>query len=461
MARVLSGARHVHFVGIGGIGMSGLAYILKERGFKVTGSDLHSGAMFKRLASFGIKCHQGHRPKNIGTTDLVVISSAIRDQNPEVIEAKRRQIKILQRAELLAAVFADKRLIAVTGTHGKTSTTAMITSVLLAADMDPSVMVGGIIHELGFNARVGKSDLALVEADESDKSLLHLSPAFGLVTNLELEHVDCYSSLEELRQTTLTFLHRVMQEQGKPRIFLNGDDPNLQIVAQRLHRERYHTFGLTDGLDTQGVIIQGTRESSFELFHRKERACKIELKMGGKHNVYNALACGTLCLELGISPSVIEKAMKNYEGVKRRLELKGNVKGIRIFDDYAHHPTEIAAVLSALRSRTDGKVFAVFQPHRYSRFAFLYKDFLNSFGNADFVVILPVYAAFERDMRGIDVKDFEKELTEKGKKCQFIPTFSEAINFLHQQTTEGDSIVTLGAGDVCRLGDEIVEGAFV
>lgn len=448
--------RRIHFVGIGGIGMSGIAEVLLNQGYEVSGSDLRESEVTRRLASLGCEITYGHRKENVKEADVVVVSSAIRKGNPEVEAAEERLIPVIPRAEMLAELMRMKRGIAIAGTHGKTTTTSLIATVLGAAGLDPTVVIGGKLNSLGSNAKLGQGEFLVAEADESDGSFLKLMPTIAVVTNIDLEHLDYYrKGIEEIREAFLGFINRI-PFYGLAVLCL--DHPNVQSLIPRL-KKRFATYGLTtqadfrakeisfDGLLTRFRVIQG-----------QEEVGELQLRMPGLHNVYNALATVATAFELDIPFRVVQDALRHFAGIQRRFQIKGEKRGVLVVDDYGHHPMEIQATLKAARTGWSRRIVAVFQPHRFTRTQALFQDFLTAFYDADILILTEIYPAGEDRIEGVEAKALFEGIREYGHKdVTFIADKGEIVSHLLQVVEPGDLVITMGAGDIWQVADELVE----
>ena len=448
---LLSGGR-VHFIGIGGAGMSAIAKVLVERGMPVSGSDLKRSRAVTALSAMGAPVHIGHEASQVEGAEVVVVSSAIRESNPELAAARAAGMKILSRGEALAALLSDRRSIIVAGTHGKTSTTSMIVSVLRAAHLDPTYLVGGGLNDSGTNARSGSGDLAVAEADESDGSFLLLAPTVSVVTNVEEDHVDHWASLDELRAAFRTFLGAT-DPQGASVVPV--DDATL-LEDARSTGVRVITFG--DEGDVSAAEIGLRRGGSSFLLRHDGHDVAVELRVPGRHNVSNALAAAAACVEVGVDLGTVAAGLRSYSGVERRFHIKGSVEGVTVIDDYAHHPTEVRATLAAARSGGWDRVVAVFQPHRYSRTAAFAAAFGAAFGDADRVVVTDVYGAGEEPVPGVSGKMISDAVCAAlpGRPVAYLPHRDELVSYLGTSLRRGDALLTMGAGDVTALGDELL-----
>ncbi len=447
---------HIHFVGIGGIGMSGIAELLLNLGYQVSGSDLKLSHITERLTRKGAKIFKGHAKDQVKGANVVVTSSAISGKNPEVIRAKELSIPIIPRAEMLAELMRIKYSIAVSGAHGKTSTTSMISQILNTAGLDPTVIVGGLLQGLDTNALHGKGEFIVAEADESDGSFLKYAPAIAAVTNIDLEHLDFYKDIEDIKDKFVQFINSV-PFYGLAVLCL--DNPHIQDILPRI-RVRYTTFGMTAQSDLKARDIQFENgKSRFKVISHDQLLGEIKLNIAGQHNISNALAGIAVALELKVPFAVIKAALEEIKGVKRRLEIKGKTKDFLVMDDYGHHPTEIAATLNAVRqSYPDKRLVVLFQPHRYTRTRALFAEFTRSFYQSDVLVLLPIYAASEHPIEGVGSEHLAEGIKAHGHKdVSFAPDFNQALSMITHKAQKGDLILTLGAGDVYTLGEKLVE----
>jgi UDP-N-acetylmuramate--alanine ligase len=450
--------QHVHFVGIGGIGMSGIAEVLCNLGFRVTGSDAKKSKVTERLEKLGAKIFEGHAAENIGDAHVVVRSTAIRDDNPEIIEAKERSIPVIPRAEMLAELMRLKRYsVAVAGSHGKTSTTSMITTILGHAGLDPTAVIGGVVGKFESNAVLGKSDWLVAEADESDRSFLMLTPTIAIVTNIDREHMDYYEDMMDVRQCFTDFVNKV-PFYGAAVLCL--DDPNVQAIIPDVKRRRV-TYGLTAQADFSAHDIQynecfGTR---FNVWRGTEVLGTVNLNVPGKHNVYNALAAIAVGFELDVPFEKMAEAFATFTNADRRFQFKGEVNGITLIDDYGHHPTEIRATLSAAKNSADNKrIVVIFQPHRYTRTKDLMDEFAVSFNNADLLFVTDIYAASEDPIEGITSEALTEKIKQFGhKNANYIGSIDTAVEKVKDQLQSGDLVITLGAGTIYRVGERLLE----
>jgi len=455
--------QRIHFVGIGGIGMSGIAEVLLNLGYKVSGSDLKSSAVTQRLASLGATTFEGHRAENIAGAEVVVTSSAIEQENPEVAEAHKLHIPVIQRAEMLAELMRLKYGIAIAGMHGKTTTTSMVAAVLAAGGLDPTVVVGGRVDAMGSNARLGKSQYLVAEADESDRSFLKLSPILSVVTNIDREHMDCYRNMRDVKKTFLEFMDRVP---FYGMIVACHDDPLLRRLLPEVQR-RTVTYGTRRGSDflikiptsaANSVAEMGHPLNRFSVSYRKQDLGEFTLHVPGVHNVLNATAAIAVGLGLDVGVEFIRAALDHFRGVDRRFQLRGRAAGVSVIDDYGHHPTEIRATLAAARQCGFGKVHVIFQPHRYTRTRDLMDEFTTAFADADSLFVLDIYAASEKPIEGITGEVLAQRIREKsGKPVHYASSFAEAVTAAAAAAHDGDMILTLGAGSVSQLGPMVLD----
>jgi UDP-N-acetylmuramate--alanine ligase len=457
--------QQIHFVGIGGIGMSGIAEVLLNLGYKVSGSDLKSSAVTQRLAGLGATVFEGHRAENIAGAEVVVTSSAISTENPEVAEAHKLHVPVIQRAEMLAELMRLKYGIAVAGMHGKTTTTSMVAAVLAAGGLDPTVVVGGRVDAMGSNARLGKSQYLVAEADESDRSFLKLSPILSVVTNIDREHMDCYRNMRDVKKTFLEFMDRVP---FYGMIVACNDDPPLRRLLPEVQR-RILTYGTKRGSDfliklgaaspaTANTASAGQPLSRFRVSYRKNDLGEFTLHVPGVHNVLNATAAIAVGVGLDVEPDAIRAALDQFRGVDRRFHLRGRVADVSVIDDYGHHPTEIRATLAAARQCGFRKIHVVFQPHRYTRTRDLIEEFTTAFGDADSLFVLDIYAASEKPIEGVSGEALARTVREKsGRSTEYVSSFADAVAAAAAVAQDGDMILTLGAGSVSQLGPMILE----
>jgi len=449
--------QHIHFVGIGGIGMSGIAEVLANLGFRVSGSDQKKSDVTARLEKLGAEVTEGHAAENVGDAHVVVRSTAVRDDNPEIIEARLRSIPVIPRAEMLAELMRMKpHTVAVAGSHGKTTTTSMVATVLGASGLDPTFVIGGIVRTYRSNARLGKSDLMVVEADESDRSFLMLTPTIAVVTNIDREHMDYYHDMEDVRRCFADFVNKV-PFYGAAVLCL--DDPHVQAVIPRVERRRV-TYGLSAQADISAHEISYDQSfgSRFVVWRGIDVLGPATLRVPGKHNVYNSLAAIAVGLELEVPFEKIAHALSEFSGADRRFQFKGEEAGVTVVDDYGHHPTEIKATLSAARiGAPNRRIVVLFQPHRYTRTNDLMDEFASAFNNADILLVTDIYAASETPIEGINAEVLTGRIKSHGhKQAIYIGALENAPQLLHDYVREGDLVITLGAGTVHRAGDQLL-----
>ena len=478
--------QRIHFVGIGGIGMSGIAEVLLNLGYKISGSDLKRSSVTDRLQRLGATIFEGHSAENVSGAEVVVASSAIQAGNPEVEEARRLHVPVIQRAEMLAELMRLKYGIAIAGMHGKTTTTSMIAAVLAAGGLDPTVVVGGRVDAMGSNARLGRSQYLVAEADESDRSFLKLSPIIAVVTNIDREHMDCYRNLTDIKRAFLDFMDRVP---FYGIIVACNDDPMLRRILPKLKR-RMVSYGTRKGSDFRiglnkdlrsagrpfGKLRAGSRPANsdansarartpvprqvslFEVSFRGGDLGGFRLHVPGLHNVLNATAAIAVGVGLDIPVAQIREALENFRGVDRRFQLRGKAAGVSVIDDYGHHPTEIRATLAAARQCGYRKIHVIFQPHRYTRTRDLMDEFAAAFGDADSLHVLDIYPASEQPIEGITGETLTQRISEKGNpSAQYAGSFEDAVQAVAAIAHDGDMIMTLGAGSVSQLAPMLLE----
>jgi UDP-N-acetylmuramate--alanine ligase len=467
--------QRIHFVGIGGIGMSGIAEVLLNLGYQVSGSDLKNSAVTQRLAALGAAIFEGHAAANIAGSDVVVTSSAISVENPEVAEARRLHVPVIQRAEMLAELMRLKYGIAIAGMHGKTTTTSMVATVLAAGGLDPTVVVGGRVDAMGSNARLGKSQYLVAEADESDRSFLKLSPILSVVTNIDREHMDCYRDMHDVRRTFLEFMERVP---FYGMVVGCNDDAALRRLLPRVHR-RVTTYGTSRGSDflirtgpppvgslpvgsspVRSALAAGEHSPliRFNVTYKEKELGEFTLHVPGTHNVLNATAAIAVGIALDIPVEQIRTALDGFRGVDRRFHFKGAAAGVSVIDDYGHHPTEVRATLAAARQCGFRRVHVIFQPHRFTRTRDLMDEFSTAFADADTLCLLDIYPASEKPIEGITAEALARRIVGAGKRSvAFAPSFADAVDTVSNLVQPGDMVLTLGAGSVWQLGAMILE----
>jgi UDP-N-acetylmuramate--alanine ligase len=459
---LLAASQRVHFIGIGGIGMSGIAEILLTMGYSVSGSDLRRSAATDRLTSLGATCFVGHAAENAAACDVVVASSAVSAANPEIVEARARKIPVIQRAEMLAELMRLKYGIAVAGMHGKTTTTSMIAAVLAGGGLDPTVVVGGRVDALGSNARLGTSQYLVAEADESDRSFLKLSPILAVVTNLDREHMDCYADMDDIDRAFVEFMNK-LPFYGATTACI--DDERLRGVLPRVRRKVY-TYGESADADFRLKMLPKSADchANFQVKcqipGREVLVGPLALHVPGRHNVLNATAAVAVGVQLGIAPEQIARGLATFRGVDRRFQVKGTVGGVTVVDDYGHHPTEIVATLKAARECGYQRIHVIFQPHRYTRTRDLMAEFASAFADADAVQVLDIYAASEPPIDGITGAVLAERIAAANAgagRAEFAPSVQEAIAAVVADAKPGDLVITQGAGSVSQFAPLLLE----
>ena len=450
-------SQRVHFIGVGGIGMSGIAEILLTMGYTVSGSDLRASSVTERLEKLGATIYVGHAASNAAATDVVVTSSAVAKDNPEVMEARSRKIPVIQRAEMLAELMRLKYGIAVAGMHGKTTTTSMVAAVLAAGELDPTVVVGGRVDAMGSNARLGKSQYLVAEADESDRSFLHLSPILAVVTNLDREHMDSYADMSDVERVFVEFMDYVPFYGAVTACI---DNAMLRAVLPRVTR-RVFTYGESADADFRLRVLptQDGARATFEVNTRGLVLGPFPLHVPGKHNLLNATAAVAIGVQLGIAPEKIAAGLDSFRGVDRRFQVKGVERGVTVVDDYGHHPTEVKATLAAARECGYKRVLVLFQPHRFTRTRDLMEEFAGAFGDADGVEVLDIYAASEQPIEGISGETLVQRIRESaGGRVAYAGAMEAGVERLVADAREGDLVLTLGAGNISAAGPMILAG---
>ena len=448
---------HVHFIGIGGISMSGLAEILLEEGFTISGSDAKQSALTDSLAQKGATIYIGQKASNLSIRPaLVVYTAAIREDNEEFKAAVDAGIPMLSRAELLGQIMDNyEKSIAVAGTHGKTTTTSMISQILLVAKADPTISVGGILEAIGGNIRVGGSEVFITEACEYTNSFLHFHPKYSIITSVEAEHLDFFKDIDDIRRSFHEFAGNTAHDGV---LIINGQIAALDQITNNLSCS-VTTYGLCENDDfyAKNITYNDHACGTYTLMHKTEDLGTVSLSVPGRHNVSNSLAGIALCLNLGLPLDVIKKGLLQFGGTKRRFEYKGTKNGITVIDDYAHHPTEVAATLTAARNYPHGRIICVFQPHTYSRTKAFLSDFARVLSMADIVVLADIYAAREKNTIGISSKDLLAELQKNGQESYYFPSFDEIEKFLSEKCINNDLLITMGAGDVYLIGEHLLQ----
>jgi UDP-N-acetylmuramate--alanine ligase len=453
---MLQKKHRVHFVGIGGIGMSGIAEVLLNLGYAVTGSDLHESEVTGRLRKLGAQVFVGHQEDNLmANPSVVVISTAVKYSNPEVLEARRRHIPVIPRAEMLAELMRMKYGLAVAGSHGKTTTTSMIAAVLSTAGLDPTMVIGGQVHMLGTNAKIGQGEILVAEADESDGSFLLLSPTIAVVTNIDREHMDFHQTMERLNESFLNFINKI-PFYGLAVLCL--DNAQVRVLLPKV-RKRFATYGLSADADFSAQDLQMKPAGvEYTVLHHAKPLGKLRLRLPGRHSATNALAAVTVGYELEIPFSQVAEALDGFTGIHRRFEIKGEPQGIMVIDDYGHHPAEIQATISAIRDSWKRPLTVIFQPHRFSRTYDLFDEFLTAFEGADRLVLTEIYAAGEDPIDGVTSEALYQAIKRRGHmEVEFISDKDQIVNQLAAKLNPGDIALTLGAGDIYKVGEALVQ----
>lgn len=445
----------IHFVGIGGIGMSGIAEVLHNLGYEITGSDLKESETTTRLRTLGMNIQIGHKPDNIVGAHVIVISSAVKSDNPEVIEARKRDIPVIPRAEMLAELGRLKYAILIAGAHGKTTTTSLIATLLGDGGFDPTVVIGGNLNSMGTNAKLGQGDFIVVEADESDGSFLKLNPTISVITNIDKEHLDFFGNIDNIKKAFVEFINKT-PFYGFSVMCL--EDSNVREIMPFIDRKKI-TYGLTSQADVYAQNIQESKMSmSFDVVYRGDCKGTFTIPLPGVHNVLNSLSAIIVAQELKMDLDGIKNSLKEFKGIQRRLQYKGTFKGVAVYDDYGHHPSEIRATLKALRgSFKHERINVIFQPHRYSRTASLIDDFADSFWDSDRVVMMDIYSAGEKPIDGINSQVLVKKMQNRGfKNVVYCEKVDDILDYFLRETFHNDIIVTLGAGDVYKIGEALI-----
>lgn len=447
--------KKVHFIGVGGIGMSGIAEILLSSGYTVSGSDIAESDTTRRLASLGAIIHYGHKEENLNSSDVVVVSSAIDEKNPEIQAARRNKVPIIQRAEMLGELMKMKTSIAIAGTHGKTSTTSMIATIVHSADLDPTIIIGGKVDALGGNAKLGKGDFLVAEADESDKSFLVLPSTIAIVTNIDNDHLNNYGTIQNIKDAFVDFINRIP---FYGQAILCADDENVKSILPRL-KKPYTTYGLSPQAELQAKNLDFNNfGTDFEVWKEEKLLGRARCNVPGKHNVLNALAALATGMEIGLTFEQASKGLAQFKGVRRRFELKGEQGGVKVFDDYGHHPTEIKATLAAARKAWNGRIVTCFQPHRYSRTQDCYEDFVKAFDDADVVYVADIYAAGEAPLPGISSEKLAEDIRSQGhRSAEYIGAVKDVAEKIKGQMQKGDLFLTLGAGNIYSAGEALLK----
>jgi len=446
--------RKIHFVGIGGIGMSGIAELLSNQGFTISGSDLRESSVTEHLRAKNIRINIGHDPQNIWDADVVVKSSAVVNDNPEIASAIQRKIPVIRRAEMLAEIMRMSYGVCIAGTHGKTSTTSMVGTVFEAARLDPTVIVGGIVKNYGSNNLLGSGKYIIAEADEFDRSFLSLYPCIAGITNIDADHLDCYKDIDNIKSAFTEFANKVPFFGS---VICCLDDKGVQSVIPDIKKNIF-TYGFSTQAALRAINIEMSNfETSYTAILNNQELGQIHLKVPGKHNVLNSLLAVSVGLELQIPFSAIQTGLAGYNGVFRRFEFKGNVNDITLYDDYCHHPTEIIATLNAIKENTDRRIIAVFQPHLYSRTRDFYDEFGRSFFQSDILLVTPIFPAREKPIPGISGKMIADAAIQSGHRhVHYIESNDEIVKSMKSHCQPGDIIVTMGAGDIYQYGEEFL-----
>ena len=446
--------KRIHFVGIGGIGMSGIAEVLLNMGFEVTGSDVSTSQITKRLKTLGAKIKNGHNGLNILGADVVVYSSAVKKDNVELVSADDMKIPVIPRAEMLAELMRMKKAIAVAGTHGKTTVTSLIGKILTEAGLDPTIVVGGKLRSLDTNAKLGKGEYIVCEADESDKSFLKLLPTFALVTTIDEDHLDNYANIDEIKYAFLEFVNKVPFYGCN---ILCLDEPDVQSILPEIER-RTITYGFSRQADISVCDVELENfHSSFTVVGERGEIARVKLNIPGKHNIANALGAIAMCLELDVDIEVIKKALLGFHGVRRRFEIKGKLNGIWVVDDYAHHPREVEVTLASARNGWAGRIIAIFQPHLFSRTIKLKNRFATAFNEADKVIITDIYPSREMPIPGVTGKIIYEAIKDYGhRNVTYIKNKDDVVTYLKKHAKRGDLILTIGAGDIYKVGEKFI-----
>ncbi|MBQ3426859.1 MAG: UDP-N-acetylmuramate--L-alanine ligase [Clostridia bacterium] len=446
---------HIHFIGIGGISMSGLAHIAIRDGYKVTGSDRSVSAITNKLAGEGAIIYEGHAAENIGDAELVVHTAAVHADNPEMAEAARRGIRLIDRAEFLGAIMKNYRhAVCVAGTHGKTTTTSMLAHALIYANTDPTISVGGELDLIGGNIRCGGSDMFVTEACEYTNSFLKFYPSIALITNIEEDHLDFFTGIEMIRESFRSFAGLT---RGKGTVVAYGEDENIKLALENTDLNII-TYGMSDKNDYHAEnIIYSAGYPSFDIYRGSRKLCGISLNVPGDHNILNTLATIAVCELLGVDADTAARGIETFKGAHRRFEKKGFVGGAVVLDDYAHHPTEIRATLKAAKAFPHSRIRTIFQPHTYSRTRTLWNEFVNAFDDTDELILTHIYAAREVYDGVTDPDRLASEIAAKGIDAKYIDNFDDIVKYIRETAKEGEIIFTMGAGDVTSIGTELVK----
>lgn len=451
---MLGNYNRIHFIGIGGTGMSGIAKILMNMGYEVSGSDLKESEALHRLRDTGAKVHIGHRAANVAGADLVVLSSAIPGTNPEYIEAIESKIPVVHRADILSLLMAPKKGIAISGAHGKTTTTSMISLILEKCGLDPTVIIGGELNDIGGNATLGTGDFLVAEADESDGSFLKLNPFIAVVTNIENDHLDYYRNMENMKEAFKRFVKNI--KDGGFAV-LGIDNENVRDIIKDIDRE-YYTYGINSAADymPKNIVIDGLK-TFFDIYFREKLLGKVELHVPGVHNIFNATAAVAVADRLGLNFEEMAGALKTFRGVQRRFQIIGDINNIKVIDDYGHHPTEIKATLKAAKSCNPRKIYAIFQPHRYTRTKILADEFGKAFLDADEVIITRIYSAGENPIPGVSSELICDAVKRNGTPVTYVDEKQDIPGLIIDRLLPGDFVLTIGAGDIFTVAFSIAD----
>lgn len=450
---MLNNVDRIHFIGIGGIGMSGIAWLCLKRGHRISGSDIKSSSIIDRLIREGAEVSIGHRWENVRGADIVVYSSAVISHNPELAEAKKLNIPVFKRGEFLSYLAEGKKCVAVTGAHGKTTTSSIISTMLKEANLTPSGVVGALVPYLNGNAFIGDGEYFVLEADESDGSFLYLKPDYAVVTNIDLEHLDYYNDIEQIRNAYLKFMNNTRDEGA---LICWGEDPHIRRIIRH-----YNGCALTYGFSKKNNLYAAKVEmhdmdSEFDCTYQRKDIGRFKLRIPGKHNILNGMAAIVVGLEIGLEPNVIRSAIYQYKGAERRFQVKASIDDIMVVDDYAHHPAEIAATLKVARNMRHKRLISVFQPHRYTRTKFLKKEFAQAFSNTDYLVLTDIYAANEKPIYGVTSMNIYDDVIKIKKINANYIIREKLLEYLISFARPGDLILFLGAGDIGRLSGEFI-----
>lgn len=443
--------KKVHFIGIGGVSMSGLAEILLEKGYAVSGSDMKKSPATEKLAKAGAEIYIGHSSDNVKNADIVVYTAAIPKDNPELLKAKELKLTLFSRAELLGFIMrGHKYNVAISGTHGKTTTTSMLSHITLAAKLDPTILVGGDLDIIHGNVRTGKSEYFITEACEYKASFLKFYPYVGIILNIDADHLDYYKDINDIKRTFIKFI-KLIPKNGY--LIANADDANTMETAQSAECNVV-TYGINSGdFTAKSIAFDDHGCASFEAYNKGSLLFQIKLNVSGKHNILNALAAIAACSSLNIEKTAVIKGLESFGGTHRRFELKGTKNGITVIDDYAHHPTEIKATLAAAKNYPHKRIFCVFQPHTYSRTLSLFDEFSKAFFGVDDLILADIYAAREKDTGVVSSEKLSYAINEQGVKCKNLHSFNEIADYLNRNMQSGDIVLTVGAGDVFKVGE--------